>query len=84
MAKPARRVGSETIGARREVGDAAERAGVELVEIEHDHIGRATDAEVAATGQAEEVGELAGELAHAELDGHELSFAHPVGQEVER
>ena len=78
-----RRVGHESLSFGGHVAHAAQRPGRQLLEVDHDDVGRAADAYV-ATIDADDVGDLTGELAHAALDGHHLPVAHPGRQEVGR
>ena len=61
------RVGHEPLTVGRDIAATADRTGRQALPVEDDDVGRRADLEVAAA-DAEHVGELAGELAHALLD----------------
>ena len=66
----------------REVAHAPDRTGRHGRGIEHDDVGPRAGPQVAAIGEAEDVGLHAGELADRLLHRHEAAVAHPVAEEV--
>src|SRR6185312_9278112 len=78
----ARLVGDQAFLVAREVAHAAQRTGLELVEVDDDQVGRRPGRQTAAVVHAEEVGELGGELVHRVLHRHRRAVAHPVREQL--
>src|SRR4029453_17662107 len=77
-----RLVGHEAVAAAGEGAHASDRTGVPRGPVDHAHSGRGARHEPAAVGEAEQVGELAGQAAHPGLHRHEVATAHPAAEEV--
>src|SRR2546422_41738 len=62
----------QALGVGREVAHPSRRAGRHGLRVEDAHVGPGALSEIAAAHEAEDVGRLAGQLAHRPLERHEL------------